>query len=143
MKKHVAVTILFIVCTFICRAQTQLPVGGTEVEADKTFTLVEKEAEFPGGLAGWRNFLITNLNTEIASDVAPRKAKHWKQTVIVKFIVDTNGTVSNVMVVNDAHPDLKKEAIRVISISSGWIPAEQNGRKVKAYRMQPITFIVE
>ena len=61
---------------------------------------------------------------------------------MVKFIVCTDGTICDVKVVNNVLPSIKKEAERVIKKSGNWVPAQQEGRKVKAYRQQPITFVV-
>jgi protein TonB len=61
--------------------------------------------------------------------------------VIVQFVVDIDGTVSDVQAVSG--PDgggLKEEAVRVIRKSGKWVPAIQNGRSVKAYRKQPVIF---
>jgi protein TonB len=59
-------------------------------------------------------------------------------TVVVRFIVDKEGNVSDVEAISGPAP-LQKEAVRVIRLSGKWEPAIQNGRKVKSYKKQPIT----
>jgi periplasmic protein TonB len=63
-------------------------------------------------------------------------------TVIVQFIVDIDGDISNVTSLTKHGYGMEEEAMRVIRRGPKWEPAIQNGRKVKAYRKQPITFVV-
>jgi len=103
---------------------------------EKIFIKVEIESEYPGGAAAWQRYLNKNfhypedgLNNEIQG------------IVTIKFIVDKEGNVSDVQVVSGPEQGgLREEAIRVIRKSGTWIPAIQNGRKVKSYKQQPIIF---
>lgn len=104
---------------------------------------VEVEAEFPGGFEGWRNYLMANVNTDKIAASVPKTIKHWQQQAIVQFIVCTDGSICDIKVVNKVSPEVEKEAKRLIATSPSWEPAIQNGRKVKAYRKQPITFAVD
>jgi protein TonB len=62
---------------------------------------------------------------------------------MVQFIVDKEGNVSDVQAISGPEQGgLREEAIRVIKKSGKWTPALQNGRYVKAYRRQPVTFQV-
>lgn len=115
--------------------------------SDIIFSTVEVEASFPGGLEGWKQYLMKTLHPERIADFVkmPRGKKTLKQTVIVKFIVSRDGTLKEIAAENydQVDPYCAAEAIRVIRISPNWIPAFQNGRKVNAYRRQPITFVFE
>ncbi|MEP6746145.1 MAG: energy transducer TonB [Bacteroidota bacterium] len=104
---------------------------------DSTFTHVDVESAFPGGAPAWSRFLRDNL-------VYPKKAvkKDIQGTVTAQFIVDKDGTVSNIDAV-DGPEMLREAAIDVIKKSPNWKPATQNGRKVKSYKKQPITFKLE
>jgi protein TonB len=94
--------------------------------------IVEIEASYPGGLEAWRRFLLKNFHCPeqaIAEDVSG--------TVIVQFVVDKEGNVSNVEAISG--PELlRQEAIRVIKKSGRWEVAIQNGRHVNSYKRQPI-----
>ncbi|HEX4373777.1 MAG TPA: energy transducer TonB, partial [Puia sp.] len=108
-------------------------------DANIIFTKVEVESTYPGGQQGWANYLMNSFKY-------PGKAikKQIQGTVVIKYIVDKDGNVSNV--VAESGPmegGLREEAIRVIKNSGKWIPAMQNGRKVKAYKRQPIIFKLE
>ena len=108
------------------------------VAIDPVFTKVEVDAEFPGGLEGWKKYLQENMHTAV-----PRKLKAGTYQVMVRFIVDKDGSIQDVVAETNFGFGLEKEAIRVIKKGPKWIPAMQNGVKVKAYRRQPITWVVE
>ena len=103
------------------------------------FARVEVEASFPGGLAGWQNFLFTHLK---ANTPIRRKAPAGTYTVTVQFIVDRQGELSDVKALTAHGYGMEEEVMRVVRKSPRWLPALQNGRKVKAYRRQPVTFVV-
>jgi protein TonB len=117
-------------------------VHGLSRDSVGIFTRVDMEASFPGGLNAWKSFLIANTDGEAAAKDLPKKVKRLEQTAYVQFIVCTDGTLCDVRVLNDVLPSVRREAERVIRKSGSWVPAEQNGRKVKAYRRQPITFVI-
>jgi protein TonB len=104
---------------------------------DKTFTKVEIESEYPGGAAAWQRYLNRNLRY-------PQEAidNEVQGAVVVQFIVDKEGTVSDVEAISGPQ-ELRPEAVRVIKKSGKWTPAVQNGRQVKSYKKQPIVFRLE
>jgi periplasmic protein TonB len=106
----------------------------------KIFTKVEVEAGFPGGDRAWRNYLEKNLNVEVPGE---NGAPEGNLTVIVKFVVSKDGSLSDITCENDPGYGICQEAIRVIKRTKNWTPAIQNGRNVNAYRRQPITFSVQ
>ena len=101
---------------------------------DKTFTKVEIESDYPGGTAAWQRYLQKNLQY-------PEEAQNneVQGQVVVKFIVDKEGKVSDVEAISGPN-ELREEAMRVIRKSVTGHPAVQNGRKVKSYKSQPINF---
>ena len=64
-------------------------------------------------------------------------------TVVVQFVVDKEGNMSDVKALTSHGYGMEDEAVRVIKKGPQWKPAIQNGRNVKAYRRQPITFQIE
>jgi TonB family protein len=99
-----------------------------------TFAKVEVESTYPGGLDGWRNFLLSNMR------YPPKAAKKNIQgVVIVQFIIDKQGNVSYVEAIEGPNL-LKEEGVRLIKASGKWIPAQQNGKTVKSYKKQPLIF---
>ena len=96
------------------------------------FMKVENESFYPGGIEAWKRFLIKNFRT-------PEEAiaREISGTVVVQFIVDKEGNVSDVHTISGPE-ELRQEAVRVIKRSGKWEPAIQNGRKVNSYKSQPI-----
>jgi protein TonB len=103
---------------------------------DKTFTKVEIESEYPGGPAAWLRYL--NKNFRYPDDAVNNEIQG---TVVVQFIVDKEGNVSDVQAISGpTEGGLREEAVRVIKKSGKWTAAIQNGRQVKSYKKQPIVF---
>ncbi|HVM88964.1 MAG TPA: TonB family protein [Puia sp.] len=107
-----------------------------EEDYDKTFTKVEIESQYPGGADAWARYL--NKTLHYPDDAINNEIQG---TVIVQFIVDKEGNVSDVQAVSGpTDGGLRDEAVRVIKRSGKWTPAVQNGRQVKSYKKQPIVF---
>jgi protein TonB len=105
-------------------------------EEPPIWTKVEIESTYPAGPEGWLRFLNKNLHY-------PEDAQNNEISgvVMVQFIVDEKGNVSNVQAVSGPESGgLREEAVRVIKKSGNWTAAIQNGRQVKSYKRQPITF---
>jgi protein TonB len=146
------ITLLFLIFPFVINAQNKVPPppppeSRNSKDTSAIFDSVEVEASFPGGAEAWRNYLVNNFKVDSVSaivwqqlpDQVKRKKGVIQITAIVQFIVCKDGTLCEVKTVNDVPPAFKAEAERLITESSLWLPAEQNKRKVKAYRKQPIT----
>jgi len=112
----------------------------TDDDENKVFNKVEVDAEFPGGQAAWRNYLQKTLNANVPVD---NNAPEGTYTVVVKFIVSKDGSLSDISCESDPGFGMCAEAVRVIKKTKNWTPAIQNGRNVNAYRRQPIVFAVE
>lgn len=109
-------------------------------DENKIFDKVEIEASFPGGDAKWRRFLEQNANGQVATD---NGAPEGTYTTVVQFVVDKEGNISDVKALTNHGYGMEQEAVRVIKKGPKWTPAVQNGRQVKAFRKQPITFQVQ
>lgn len=107
---------------------------------EKEFTTVQVEAKFPGGLQAWRKYLETHLRQDVPTD---NGAPVGRYTVVVSFLVDKEGNISEVKAENDPGYGISAEAIRVIQRGPKWQPAMQNGRSVIYRQKQSITFEVQ
>ena len=105
-------------------------------ETNEPFTRVEVEAKFSGG---WEKFLRRYLNGNVPVD---NGATPGRYTVVIQFVVDIDGTVTDIRPLTTLGFGMEEEAIRVLRKATKWEPAIQNGRQVKAYRKQPVTFEV-
>ncbi len=106
---------------------------------DRIFTMVEQEAEFPGGLKAWQNYISKNLKGDVPVNYGATAGFY---RVLIRFVVNKDGRISDVKVQKDPGFGTAQEAVRVIEKGPNWIPARQNGKNVKAYHLQPITFVV-
>lgn len=106
---------------------------------NKIFTRVDIEATYPGGEKAWRQFLEQNLNAAVP---LKKKAPAGTYTVVIQFIVDKEGDVSDIVPLTTHGYGMEAEVVRLLKIAPKWKPAMQNGRPVKAYRKQPVTFLV-
>jgi len=109
-----------------------------EEDEDKIFTVVEQQADFPGGMSELYKFL--NKNIRFPSS-ARRMGVNGK--AFVQFVVDREGKISDIEVIKSLSPDCDKEAIRLVSIMPAWKPARQNGRNVRSKFVLPLTFKLE
>lgn len=110
------------------------------VESSPKFNKVEIEASFGGGNPAWKKFLSENINPDVP---VKNGAQRGTYVAIVRFIIESNGELSQIKPITSHGFGMEEEVVRVIKKSPKWKPAFQNGHFVKAYRKQPITFIVE
>ncbi|MBD5184432.1 MAG: energy transducer TonB [Bacteroidales bacterium] len=111
------------------------PVVEEKKEDNKIFEAVEQPAEFPGGMAKLMSWLSSNIRYPEAAaqnDIQGR--------VIVKFVVEKDGSIGNVTVVKGVDKDLDREAIRVVKKMPKWQPGKNNGVSVRSYFNLPVTF---
>lgn len=102
---------------------------------DKPFTQVEQMPEYPGGIMAMQNFLSTNLKYPTEA-----KEKNIQGRVIVSFIVDTDGKLTDVNVLKSVDPLLDSEAVRMIYAMPAWKPGMQDGKAVRVSFSVPVNF---
>ena len=91
--------------------------------------------EFPGGIQELMKWLQKNLKYPAIS------AENGVQgRVIVQFVVNTDGSIVDPVVIRSVDPYLDKEAIRVVSAMPKWKPGEQRGKKVRVKYTLPVQF---
>ncbi len=109
---------------------------GEIILGPEVFSKVDVDARYPGN---WRGFLEKNLNPLVTVD---NEAAPGSYTTIIQFVVNKEGDVSDVKALTKHGFGMEEEAIRVIKMSGKWQPAIVQGKQVKAYRKQPVTFQV-
>lgn len=104
---------------------------------EPTFTKVDIESSFPGGSSGWMRYLSKNFKY-------PQQAQEQEiqGLTIIQFIVEKDGSLTDIHAIS-GQDILTKEAVRVITQSGKWIPAQQHGHIVRSYKKQHITFKLE
>ena len=99
---------------------------------------VEQMPEYPGGMSAMIEFLQTNIKypqDAIKQDVGGR--------VMVMFVVETDGCLSNVRVARNVFPSLDAEAVRVVKSMPKWKPGKQKGKVVRVSYSLPVTFAIK
>lgn len=106
-----------------------------ELDADRIFDVVEEMPQFPGGPSAMFEYLSKSIRYPEEAEV-----KGIQGRVIVTFVVEPDGSISNVKVSKSVNPLLNKEAVRVVESMPHWIPGKQNGNAVRVKYTTPVTF---
>ena len=109
-----------------------------DAEAERVFDVVEEMPEFPGGPSAMMMYLAENIRY-------PEGAyeNNAQGRVIVNFVIEKDGSVTEPNVVSSVEPLLDAEAVRVVSSMPKWTPGKQNGKAVRVKYTIPITFKVQ
>lgn len=106
-----------------------------EEAAEEIFVVVEKQPEFPGGTTALMKFLGDNIKYPVIAQENGIQGR-----VICNFVVERDGSISDVQVVRGQDPSLDKEAIRVIKTMPKWTPGQQRGKPVRVRFTLPVVF---
>ena len=131
MKKLILMLLMAVCCLMTANAQKTV-VSQTD---QKVFDTVEQMPEYPGGMQAMIEFLQTNM--KYPEDAAKQKVEG---RVMVQFVVETDGSVSDVHVAKQVFPSLDAEAIRVVQAMPKWMPGKEKGKVVRVKYNLPIVF---
>ena len=106
-----------------------------QVVTQKIFEVVEQQPQFPGGQAALFSWLSQNIHYPPVAEENGIQGR-----VVVSFVVEPDGSISNVQVVRGVDPSLDKEAVRVTKAMPKWQPGRQNGQAVRVKYNLPVTF---
>jgi hypothetical protein len=98
------------------------------------------EAVFPGGPHGWQKYLIAKMKIP---DEVLKNINHMRADVMVSFTVERDGSIHDILLVKSLLYLLDDIALNLIKKSPNWIPASQDGIKIKSYQLQPIAFSID
>ncbi|MBO4803263.1 MAG: energy transducer TonB [Muribaculaceae bacterium] len=131
MKKMILLSMMAVLCLMTANAQKTVVSQSNQNVYDQ----VEQMPEFPGGMPAMIEFLQTNIKypkDAIKQDVGGK--------VMVMFVVETDGSISNVRVARKVFPSLDKEAVRVVKAMPKWKPGKEKGRPVRVNFTLPVVF---
>ncbi|HTD40604.1 MAG TPA: energy transducer TonB [Mucilaginibacter sp.] len=152
--KKTFITIIALAAFTIAKAQQSTPKNGdpnveitidapiktdapdtSSVNRSKIFTAVEMEPSFPGGVDRFYQFLQYNVKY-------PAEAVKYKVQgkVFISFVVERDGSLTDIKILRGIGSGCDEEAVRVVSISPKWKPGIQNGRPVRVQYTMPISF---
>jgi len=149
MKKFLLVNILLlsVFCVNVCASEPlnlnylqrineyEIDVNDTTIYAPRD---VDVRPEFPGGDAALMKWLNENI---IFPLVCEELGIHGK--TFVNFVVEKDGTITNVKIVRGVHPAMDREAIRLVKAMPKWEPAIKDNKIVRCYFTLPVTFILK
>lgn len=107
------------------------------VDRNTIYNDVDQMPTFPGGVYALMNYLSSNIQY-------PYRAQELgvQGRVVVSFVVEIDGSISDFQVVQSVFPDLDNEALRVVRAMPRWTPGRVNGEKVRVKYNVPISFIL-
>ena len=131
MKKYIAI------CFILCGLLSNITFAQDNNDEDEQTVniVVDKMPSFPGGEKKFRQYIEQNIKY-------PKLAEQYgiQGRVIVSFIVEIDGSITNVEVMQSAAFILDEEAVRLIKAMPNWIPGEQEGKPVRVKYIFPIVF---
>ena len=106
-------------------------------DPNKIYTVVEQQAEFPGGMQAMMKFISQNMKY-------PSQARRMgtEGSVFVEFVIDQQGQISGAKVIKGIGTGCDEEAVRVVNKMPAWKPGKQNGRAVKSRFVLPVKFVL-
>ncbi|HAW59166.1 MAG TPA: energy transducer TonB [Bacteroidales bacterium] len=109
-----------------------------QIEEQEIFTIVESMPEFPGGEEARMKFLLQNIKyPQIARESG------IQGVVYVTFVVEPDGSITNVKVIRGIGGGCDEEAVRVVKMMPKWIPGNQRGKPVRVQFNMPIKFTLQ
>lgn len=119
-------------------SRTQLPAAGPadeEVVIDDIYRIVEIMPSFPGGLEAFYDYLARTMTYPELD-----RLNQIEGTVHMQFVIEKDGSISQVEILRGATPRMNREAIRALSSAPRWNPGQQQGQAVRVYFNLPVYF---
>ena len=104
-------------------------------EENKVFDVVEQMPSYPGGMGALMQYLSSHIKYPAIAEENGIQGR-----VICTFVVERDGSITDVRIAKSVDPSLDKEAMRVVSTMPKWIPGKQNGSAVRVKYTLPVTF---
>jgi periplasmic protein TonB len=114
----------------ICHEKAFEPIDTANI----IFDVVEQMPQYPGGINTMYQFIYNSMTPEPAVQCYT----YFGDKVLCRFVVEKDGSLSNITVVRSLGSDSDKEVIRIIKTMPKWIPGKQNGQVVRVYYMLPV-----
>ena len=142
--KYSVITLIIVSVNYVTLLSNALPATDKSVDDSvhyvdnsEVFMFVDQMPSFNGGgISKFREYIKSNIEY-------PAKAKEQSISgkVIVKFVIDKEGNLTDIQLANSVHPLLDNEALRVIKSCPKWVPGKQQGQVVKVQYIIPVNFL--
>ncbi len=133
MKRLIFMSLMATCCLTTVLAQKT--VVSQKDQKEEPFDVVEDMPAFPGGMEAMIQFISNNI--QYPADAQKQKVDG---RVLVNFVVEKDGSITEVKVIKPTFPSLDAEAIRVVKAMPKWKPGYQNGKAVRVQFTMPINF---
>jgi protein TonB len=117
---------------------SNIDTGEEEAEEGEVFFVVEDMPEFPGGEQALHRYLAESIDYPTIAQENGIQGR-----VYVKFVINTDGSVTDVQIARGVDPSLDKEALRVVREMPKWEPGKQRGEPVRVSYTVPINFVLQ
>lgn len=136
MKRTILLTMMTLCLSAMTWAQKTI-VSNEAGPKEEAFDVVEQMPEYPGGMEALIQFMGQNMKY-------PKDAQKLNKQgrVLVTFIVEKDGCVSNAVVVKSVWPSLDAEALRLVRLMPKWTPGKQNGKVARVKFTMPFNFSI-
>ena len=131
MKKLLLMSVMAVFCFITANAQKTV----VSQKNQKVYDYVDQMPEYPGGMPALIEFLQTNV--KYPADAEKQKVEG---RVLVPFVVETDGSVTDVKLAKKAFPSLDAEGMRVVKAMPKWTPGKHEGKLVRVQYTLPINF---
>ena len=112
-----------------------LPMNAQSESSTKVYDAVDEMPSFPGGLNGLMTFLAQNMVYPVTAQENGVQGR-----VTVSFVVETDGSITDVKVARSVDPSLDREAMRVVKAMPKWTPGKKDGKPVRVKYTVPMVF---
>ncbi|MEO0045837.1 MAG: hypothetical protein RL705_1028 [Bacteroidota bacterium] len=131
MKKVILVLAVILVCQLGFAQEVKSVSPNAEDNLIYNTAGIEVKPDFPGGLQEFYKFIGKNYKTP--------NVKNLKGKVFVMFVIEKDGSLTDIKVLRDIGHGTGEEAVRVLKECPKWLPGEQNGQKVRVLYSLPIS----
>ena len=121
-----------VICFFFMMA---LPMNAQSESSTKVYYEVDEMPSFPGGLDGLMTFLAQNMVYPVTAQENGVQGR-----VTVSFVVETDGSITDVEVARSVDPFLDREAMRIVKAMPKWTPGKKDGKPVRVKYTVPVVF---
>ena len=112
-----------------------LPMNAQSESSTKVYDAVDEMPSFPGGLNGLMTFLAQNMVYPVTAQENGVQGR-----VTVSFVVETDGSITDVKVARSVDPFLDREAMRIVKAMPKWTPGKKDGKPVRVKYTVPMVF---
>ncbi len=130
--KHILLFIFVFVFSFASRAQDTAIPAEEIVYKD---SVVDAQPQFPGG--------IEHFYTYFAKQFSPPKVRGLVDKIVLSFIVETDGSLTDIRIIHDAGFGTSEQAVGILEQGPKWIPGSKDNKKVRVLHLLPIAVLTE